>query len=97
LGDHADIGWGCFIHAGVGVDIGERVEIGGGTFIYSVSTIDGKRGQVVIGDYAKIGANSVIMPGVTIGEGAVVGAMSFVNKDVPAGCTVVGVPARRIE
>ena len=94
LGHGADIGWGSFIHAGAGVEVGRGVQVGGGTYIYSVSSIDGKRGRVVIEDNAKIGANSVIMPGVTIGECAVVGAMSFVNKDVPKTGTVMGVPAR---
>jgi acetyltransferase-like isoleucine patch superfamily enzyme len=43
---------------------------------------------------ARIGANSTILPGVVIGEGAVVGAGAVVTRDVPAGATVVGNPAR---
>lgn len=43
---------------------------------------------------AKIGGGSVILPGVTIGENATVGAGSVVTRDVPAGATVVGNPAR---
>lgn len=43
---------------------------------------------------ASIGSNATILPGVTIGEGAMVGAGSVVTKDVPAGVTVVGNPAR---
>lgn len=43
---------------------------------------------------AKIGGGSVILPGVTIGESAVVGAGSVVTRDVPAGVTVLGNPAR---
>lgn len=43
---------------------------------------------------AKIGGGSVILPGVTIGENAVVGAGSVVTRDVPAGATVIGNPAR---
>jgi acetyltransferase-like isoleucine patch superfamily enzyme len=46
---------------------------------------------------ARIGANAVILPGSVIGEGAVVGAGAVVTKDVPAGVTVVGNPAREIE
>ncbi len=45
---------------------------------------------------ASIGANSVIVPGVTIGEAALVGAGSVVTKDVPAGATVAGNPAKII-
>ena len=43
---------------------------------------------------ASIGANATILPGLTIGEGAMVGAGSVVTKDVPPGCKVVGNPAR---
>jgi acetyltransferase-like isoleucine patch superfamily enzyme len=51
---------------------------------------------VRIGDYADIGVNAVILPGVTIGEGAIVGAGAIVTKDVPAYAKVAGVPARVI-
>lgn len=53
-------------------------------------------GDVHIGKGASVGANCTILPGVTIGDGAVVGAMSLVNRDVPAGEFWAGVPARRI-
>jgi acetyltransferase-like isoleucine patch superfamily enzyme len=43
---------------------------------------------------ASIGANATILPGITIGEGAMIGAGSVVTKDVPPGVTVVGNPAR---
>jgi acetyltransferase-like isoleucine patch superfamily enzyme len=43
---------------------------------------------------AKIGANATILPGVVVGEGAIVGSGAVVTKDVPAGVTVVGNPAR---
>jgi len=43
---------------------------------------------------ASIGTSATILCGVTIGEGAIVGAGSVVTKDVPAGATVIGVPAR---
>jgi acetyltransferase-like isoleucine patch superfamily enzyme len=51
---------------------------------------------VRIGSYADIGVNAVIMPGVTIGEAAIVGAGAVVTKDVPAYAKVAGVPARLI-
>ncbi|MDR2573949.1 MAG: acyltransferase [Desulfovibrio sp.] len=51
---------------------------------------------VVIGDYAWIGMNSLILKGVSIGEGAVVGAGSVVTRDVPPRCLAAGVPARVI-
>ena len=45
----------------------------------------------------RIGSHSIVMPGVTVGENAVVGAMSFVNRDVPDNCVVAGVPAKVIK
>lgn len=51
---------------------------------------------VVIGDGVWIGAKALILPGVTIGENAVIGAGSVVNKDIPANCVAVGNPCRVI-
>lgn len=48
---------------------------------------------VVIGRNVWIGTHAVILPGVTIGDGAIIGAGAVVTKDVPALTTVVGVPA----
>ena len=52
---------------------------------------------VVISDDVWIGANAVILPGVTIGEHSVVAAGAVVTKDVPGGCIVAGVPAKIIK
>lgn len=52
---------------------------------------------VVICDDVWIGANAVILPGVTIGEHSVVAAGAVVTKDVPGGCIVAGVPAKIIK
>lgn len=49
-------------------------------------------GNVIIKKNAFIGANSVVGLGITIGENAIIGAMSFVNKDVPARMLAVGIP-----
>ncbi len=53
-----------------------------------------RRGPVVICKDATIGANCTILPGVVIGAGATVSAMSLVNRDIPAGAFVGGVPVR---
>jgi acetyltransferase-like isoleucine patch superfamily enzyme len=53
-------------------------------------------GDVHIGSEVMIGANSTLLPGITIGDGAVVSAGSLVHKDVPAGAFVGGNPARII-
>lgn len=53
-------------------------------------------GKITVEDWAYIGSNSIIMPGVTIGKGALVGAGSVVTKSVAAGTVVCGNPARYI-
>jgi acetyltransferase-like isoleucine patch superfamily enzyme len=45
---------------------------------------------------ASIGANALLFPGVTVGEGAVVGSQAMVNSDVPPRTIVVGIPAKRV-
>ena len=97
LGENTDIGAFTYINAKYGVDIGEGVQIGSHCSIYSWSTIDDKKGKVTIKRNAKIGAHSVIMPGVTVGKNAVIGAISFVTCDVPDNAIVIGVPARVIK
>ncbi|MBU3934803.1 acyltransferase [Patescibacteria group bacterium] len=97
LGKETDLGAFVYINAKVGVVIEDGVQVGGGTKIYSVSTIDNKKGKVILKRNCKIGANSVIMPGVTIGENSIVGTLSFVNKDVPDNVIACGVPAKVIK
>lgn len=94
LGTRTDIGAFTYINAKHGVVIEDDVQIGSHCSIYSVSTIDNKEGKVTLKKGCKIGTHSVVMPGVTIGENAVVGACSFVNKDIPANCVAFGVPAK---
>ena len=96
LGKNTDIGAFTYINAKFGVEIEEDAQIGSHCSIYSESTIDDKQGKVRIGRNARVGAHSVIMPGVTIGEDAVVAACSFVNKDVPGSAIWGGVPAKAL-
>jgi len=79
------------------VVIEDFVQIGSHCSIYSISTIDNKEGEVVLKRNCRIGSHTVIMPGVTIGENSTVGALSFVDKDVPDNAMAVGVPAKVIK
>ncbi len=89
-----DIGAFSYINAHFGVIIEEDVQIGSHCSVYSHSTIDDKNGSVIIKRGARIGSHSTIMPGVTIGENSVIGAHSFVNKDVPPNSVAYGVPIK---
>ena len=97
LGYRTDIGAFTYINAKHGVIIEDWVQIGSHCSIYSVSTIDDKTGTVTLRENCKIGSHSVVMPGVTIGKNAVIGAFSFVNQDVPDNATAVGVPAKVVK
>lgn len=92
LGDYTDIGAFSYINAKYGVNIGNYVEIGSHCSIYSESTIDGKTGKVTLERNVKIGSHSTIMPNVTIGENSIIGAYSFVNKNIPANVIAYGIP-----
>ena len=49
---------------------------------------------VVIGDNVWLGANTIVLPGVTIGENSVIGAGSVVTKDIPANVVAFGSPCK---
>jgi len=94
LGRKTDIGAFTYINAKHGVVIKDYVQIGSHCSIYSESTIDGKKGKVVLEENSKIGSHSVIMPAVCIGQNATIGAFSFVNKNIPANATAFGIPVK---
>jgi acetyltransferase-like isoleucine patch superfamily enzyme len=56
-----------------------------------------KFGKIHIGKGVLIGMNTMVMPGVTIGEGAIIGAFSLVTKDIPAWTIVTGRPAKVVK
>ena len=56
-----------------------------------------KRGQITLRKHAHIGAHSVILPGVEMGEGAIVGAMSLAMRDVPPWQIYAGTPAKYLK
>ena len=94
MGINFDIGEFTYINAEYGVSIHDNVQIGSHCSIYSNSTIDDKRGPVVLKKNCKIGTHSTIMPNVTIGENAIIAAYSFVTKDVLDNELWLGVPAK---
>jgi len=97
LGYKTDIGAFTYINAKHGVTIEDYVEIGSHCSIYSLSTIDNKKGHVTLKKNCKIGSHSVVMPGVTVGENSIVGAFSFVNNDIPDNVVAGGIPAKIIK
>jgi acetyltransferase-like isoleucine patch superfamily enzyme len=97
LGCKTDIGVFTYINAKYGVEIQDYAQVGSHCSIYSVSTIDNKKGRVILKENSKLGSHSVVMPGVTIGKNAVVGAFSFINKNIPDNVLAAGIPARVIK
>jgi maltose O-acetyltransferase len=105
IGAHCNFGQGVFITGGGGVTIGDWVGLGPDVKIWSVNhrfadpdqpwMLQGwEMSPVVIEDDVWLGANVFVMPGVTIGKGAIVSACSLVNKSIPSYAVVVGNPAR---
>ena len=106
IGDHT------FFGRGVEIEVSQRVSIGCGVLIAPDVYITDHNHQttlgtamferpciaapVQIGADVWIGTKCVILPGVTIGDGAVIAAGAVVSRDVPAGAIVAGVPARVI-
>lgn len=63
---------------------------------FTHTTLTKKTGSVIIGDGVWLGVNVFVSPGVSIGDNAIVGANSVVNKDIPANAIYGGVPAKLI-
>lgn len=92
------------IRAGGGVSIGKRVLIAGHCVLSSVGHPISlpRHGQVdsspiIVGNDVWFGAGAIVVPGVTIGEGSVIGAGAVVVNDVPPFSVAVGVPARVVK
>jgi len=97
LGKNVEIGNFTVIGCEYGVKVEDNVKIGYHCIIMSDSTVDNKRGKVILKRGCRIGANSVIMPGVTIGGNSIIGANSFINKDIPPNEIWAGSPAKFIK
>lgn len=80
------------------ITIGEDVIIGYNSTLLCHEFIrkEYRLGNIIIEDDVTIGANTTILPGVSIGRGATVSACSLVNKDVPPGSFMGGIPVREL-
>jgi len=112
IGSYIHIGAHCHIGAGCGVTIEDFSTLAQGCRLYSVSdNYDGEtmtnpmvpaeytrseKGQVRLGRHVIIGSGSVILPGVAIGEGAAVGALSLVKESTEDWTVYAGCPARAV-
>lgn len=105
VGQNTWIGPFTMLDGSGGLSIGEGCSISTGVQIYSHDTVrwavsggklPAERSPVAIGDFTYIGSQTVVSKGVTIGDHAVVGACSFVNRDIPPYTVAVGVPCRPI-
>ena len=103
LGAGVFLNFGCVILDVVKVTIGDKTQIGPHV---QILTADHPRGAaereaglefgrpIHIGRNVWIGGGAILLPGITVGDDAVIGAGSVVTRDLPAGATVVGNPAR---
>jgi serine O-acetyltransferase len=98
----ARIGRRLIIDHGLGVVIGETAEIGDDVYLYhqvtlgGTSSAHGKR-HPTIGNNVIVGAGAKVLGAIMVGEGARIGANAVVVAAVPAGTTVVGIPAHPVE
>ena len=105
IGAGSYINAGCFFEGSGEIEIGENCMLGPQVMILTSSHELGPGGEIArfptqhrveIRDGSWLGARATIMPGVTVGEGAVVAAGALVSKDCDPGGVYGGVPARRI-
>lgn len=102
IGNNSTVNFGCYLDNRRGIEIGNNVGIAHNSKIYTLGhDIDDpqfktKGSPVKIEDNAFIFANAIIMPGVTIGEGAIVLPGSIVTKDVAPWTVVGGNPAKKV-
>lgn len=105
LGNYTSVGIRCSVQAET--KIGDHVMMGPECLIYTINHRFNKeklrfegyteREPVIIEDRVWLGARCIILPGVTIGKGATIGAGAVVTKDVPAYAVAAGNPARIVK
>lgn len=100
MGDGCSIGTRVLLDGRMGLTVGKSVVFGYECIIwtlnhdYNDTNFCTKGAPVTIGDYAWICSRSIVLPGITIGEGAVVASCAIVTKDVPPYAIVAGIPAK---
>lgn len=101
LGHHVDIGENCFLMAQGSIVLGDYVLIANNSVITTIGhQMDGiyygriSTAPVTLGCNVWIGSGAIILPGVSIGDNAIVAAGAVVTRDVPPSSLVAGVPAR---
>lgn len=105
VGENTWIGPYTLLDGSGGLTIGAFCSISAGVHIYTHDTVNWSvsgggaeydRAPVTIGDRCYLGSQTVVAKGVSIGGGSVIGACSFVNRDIPAGSVAFGVPCRPV-
>jgi maltose O-acetyltransferase len=102
IGNHTVVNANCHLDGRGGLRIGDNVSISEGVWILTDEhdindpAFNEVLAPVRIDDYAFLGSKALVLPGVTIGRGAVVAAGAVVTKDVPPFAVVGGVPAKAI-
>ena len=97
----ATIGRRVFIDHGMGLVIGQTAEVGNDVTLYHGVTLGGvslkqEKRHPTIGDCVVVGSGAQVVGPVTVGEKALIGANAVVLSDVPAGVTMVGIPAKQV-
>ncbi len=98
----AKLGRRLIIDHGMGVVIGETAVVGDDVYLYHQVTLGGTSSEAVkrhptVGNNVIVGAGAKVLGAIEIGDGARIGANAVVVAPVPAGTTVVGIPARPVD
>jgi len=110
IGSYVHIAGGCYINSAGGINIGDFVGVSFGSALFSINDdYSGKflmgptipiefkninKQPIILNKHSVLGSGAVVLPGVSVGEGAAVGALSLVTKSIPDWKVYSGVPAK---